>query len=394
MGQLNIYDQLRVAAGSFLSNDDIQVLSLLYQPIIGTDGFALYFALYGLLDREKMTSNHIMHKELLDILNLKLNSFLVARIKLEAVGLLRALKGENDYVYFLNAPLSSKVFMSGALGPFLYSKIGDTLFKNLYNRFSIEKIKKDEYIEITKNFDDVFESKNITINNEAFLLEKKTGKIKINNSNFDMDSFLNGIKAFIDRRRITEKFKNNILRLAYIYGFDYQEMINICMSAYNGEVIVSELLNKKSRDYYQSKNKAKTPNLVLKEVDYSNDEKVNFLLSTTPKEILETFSGMGACVSELDNINVIWEKTGWDKGVINAFILYIMKKKNGQLPSFNYLDKVASEWKRMGINDVSKASSYLETEAEPIKKVESTNEEKSSDWLDDWYKKLGELKDE
>ena len=289
MGQLNIYDQLRVAAGSFLSNDDIQVLSLLYQPIIGTDGFALYFALYGLLDREKMTSNHIMHKELLDILNLKLNSFLVARIKLEAVGLLRALKGENDYVYFLNAPLSSKVFMSGALGPFLYSKIGDTLFKNLYNRFSIEKIKKDEYIEITKNFDDVFESKNITINNEAFLLEKKTGKIKINNSNFDMDSFLNGIKAFIDRRRITEKFKNNILRLAYIYGFDYQEMINICMSAYNGEVIVSELLNKKSRDYYQSKNKAKTPNLVLKEVDYSNDEKVNFLLSTTPKEILETF---------------------------------------------------------------------------------------------------------
>lgn len=390
MGKINIYDMLRVVASSRLSSDDIEVLSLLYQPLIGNDGFALYFALINLVDRQKMTSCEMMHKELLDILNLKIQGFEIARNKLEALGLLRTLKSEKDYVYFINMPLSAKVFMSGELGPFLYTKLGDALFKKLYNSFVIEKIDRTNYIEVTHNFDDVFESNSVPLKNDELLKERKTGIIQISNANFDMDSYINGMKSFVDRRRITEAFRQSILRLAYTYGFNYQDMINVSMSAYNGEKIDMTLLKKKARDYYSEISKRKTPDLVLKETTEAScdDEKLNLVVNTTPKEILESISGMGAAVSELALINEIWEKTGWDKGIINAFVLFIMKKKDGKLPSLNYLDRVANEWKRMGIDTAWKALEYLESGGNNP----NDSQAKEEDWLDEWYKKVGEIK--
>lgn len=387
MTRINAFTTFKIILSANLSSDDIRTLSLLYSPIIGSDGLALYLALYSLVDRQKMTSELMPIKEILDIVNFKLQDFETAKNKLEALALARSFRREDEYLFYLNIPLSANVFMSGDLGPFLYSKLGEGLFRKLYKSFVIEKINRDGYQEITHSFDDVFESKNIVIRNDDLLLERKTGIVKFINADFDMDSYLNGMKTFVDRRRFTEKFKNQILRLAYTYGFDFQEMINLSVASMNGDMIDGATLNKRSREFYQNKNKIKAPSLELKTNPVDNNDGASFLDQTTPKEILESLSGMGASVAELNTINELWEKTGWDKGVINGFLTYILKKKDGKLPSFNYLDKVASEWKRMNLNTTKDVVQYLESNIDS--KEDDFLKDEKCDWLIEWYKKVG-----
>ena len=89
--KLNIYTSFS------LSNDDVQTLSLLYAPLIGSDAFSLYMYFNSLLERNKLECESLTHKDLFTIFSLKPKTFLEARFKLEAVGLLRTYYSEEEY---------------------------------------------------------------------------------------------------------------------------------------------------------------------------------------------------------------------------------------------------------------------------------------------------------
>lgn len=132
-----------------------------------------------------------------------------------------------------------------------------------------------------------------------------------------------------------------------------------------------------------------------------NDDyiKIKFLKETTPKEILEVlFEDKKARIIYLEVINEIWEKTAWDKSIINAFLLYVLNINNSMVLPTDYLYEVVSEWKEMNINTVDKAVKLLNLLNKEISKdthfeIELNNDELYlladvlREYRLDWYSK-------
>ena len=155
----DMQDSITIYASTTLNSDDVNVITLLYSPLIEADAYKMYMTLHALLNRSSLTSHTLLHKEILDILGLDSKAFAEARLKLEAIGLLSTYKNENknEYMFLLKSPLTAKGFLSdGVLGMYLYSLLGDSEFRRIQKLFQITKVDKTNYQEITASFDDVF----------------------------------------------------------------------------------------------------------------------------------------------------------------------------------------------------------------------------------------------
>ena len=100
---------------TILNDNDRRILTMLYQPIIGSDAINLYFTLWSYLDRSEIISCEWTHHHLMTSMRMKMESIVEARQKLEAIGLLVTLvkKGSvNNYIYELYSPLSGKFLIT------------------------------------------------------------------------------------------------------------------------------------------------------------------------------------------------------------------------------------------------------------------------------------------
>ena len=83
---------------------DRKLITMLYQPIIGYSATSLYFTLVDDLDKRELMSEELTHHHLMSTMQLKLEDIVVARKKLEAVGLLKTYFKKdhvNNYIYLL-----------------------------------------------------------------------------------------------------------------------------------------------------------------------------------------------------------------------------------------------------------------------------------------------------
>ena len=119
---------------SILSDNDREVLIMLYEPIIGAMPINLFFVLWSYLDRMHVASREYIHEDLIKKLSINFTNFVENREKLEAIGLLKTyVKNDmvNSYVYELYAPLTPYEFFNNPiLSTLLYSSVG----KKEYNR--------------------------------------------------------------------------------------------------------------------------------------------------------------------------------------------------------------------------------------------------------------------
>ena len=86
---------------SILNNEDRTILNMLYQPIIGPLPIMLYFSLWSDLDKMNIMSDELTHHHLVSNMHLSLNEIVLARKKLEAIGLVKTYYKEgsvNNYV--------------------------------------------------------------------------------------------------------------------------------------------------------------------------------------------------------------------------------------------------------------------------------------------------------
>ena len=87
---------------SILNNEDRTILNMLYQPIIGPLPIMLYFSLWSDLDKMNIMSDELTHHHLVSNMHLSLDEIVLARKKLEAIGLVKTYYKEgsvNNYVY-------------------------------------------------------------------------------------------------------------------------------------------------------------------------------------------------------------------------------------------------------------------------------------------------------
>lgn len=364
-----------------LSNDDVNVVSLLYAPLIGSDALMLYLGLTSLLERNNLKSEDIIHQDLFDIYSFTPQSFMKARIKLEGIGLLITYQNDNSYIYVLCPPLTAKNFIKDAtLGLYLYSKIRPETFDFIYNHFKIEKIEKSKYTNITKAFDEVYASKidnDKTFEKFQYILGRKPSpSIKIKGNSFDFNNFLSEINRGFLETGVTKNFQDQIINLAFVYGFDENEMISLYNDSINRSGFYDyRLLKKKANIYFNYKRNMKAPQLIEKDNDVAKEYEsmIEYLDKSSPSEILNDVVP-GYPLHFLDTVNEIYAEINLPRGVLNCMILKVLKDKSGDLPNVKYFKKVSESWVKDNVFSTSDAIKYITTMPE-----EAINKKKPED---------------
>ena len=362
----DVQSKMTIMSSFTLSNDDVSSLSLLYAPLIGSDALLLYLAFESFLERNNLKSEDIIHQDFLEIYSLNANSFLKARYMLEGIGLLNTYTKDNSFIYVICPPLTPKNFLKDVtLGLYLYSKVRKETFDLICKHFKIERVDKANFENITKSFDEVFDSKvdsSVTYEKFQYILGKNPSKrIKLSKENkIDFDEFAKNINLDFLETGITEQFKTQIITIAFVYRFDVSDMISLFNDSINKSGLYDyRLLKKKANILFNYKRNMKGPILESKDtIEVSDNELINYLNNISPSDFLEDIIP-NYPPKYLDIINDIYINIELPRGVLNCMIMKIVKEKGGELPSLKYFQKVSESWIKDNIFSTDAAIKYV-----------------------------------
>ena len=395
-------DTYVVVNKTILHNEDRKIITSLYLPIIGTDAVMLYFTLWADLDNSEILSSEFSHQKLVSSLRITINELQTSFDKLEAIGLIKAFIKEgnvNNYIYEIFSPVSASEFLSHPiLNIVLYSNVGKREYDNLVKAFKIPRLNTSNYKDITKSFNDVFESTSMTSYDLSLEDIRKYNKLKLNiNSNFDFNFLMNSMPKNIDVNRIfTREIKELIINLSFIYDIDAIKMSNIVKGCFNERgTINKEELRKSARNFYQFDNGGNLPTIVSncqpeylrKPIgDTSKRAKMIYTFETiSPKELLVSKNkGNEPTRRDLRLIEDLLLDYNLKPGVVNVLVDYILNINDKKLTRA-LVETMAGEWQRKGIETVEDAMSLCEKEHKKRNKKttqEKYNNAKTPDWFD------------
>ena len=407
MREINILpaDTFVVVNRTILSDNDRKIISMLYQPIMGSIATSLYYTLWADLNKSELLSNEYTHHHLMTSLRIKMDAIITARKKLEAIGLVKTFikKGEsNSYVYELYSPISaSEFFNHPILNIVLYNNIGKKEYEDLLSYFKVPRINLSSYEEITCKFSDVFESVPATgyDNLNEDLRVNKTGIISIDES-FDFDLLISSVPSgIITQKTFSREVKRLINELSFVYNMDALEMkSSILNSIKENGLIDKNLLRRNVRNYYKYQNENKLPSLIYKnQPEYlknpisSDDKRAKMIYvfeNITPYNFLKGRSnGAKPSSRDLSLLESLLTDFKLNPGVVNVLIDYVLKINNKKLTR-SYIETIASQWKRLGIETVLEAMKAAEKEyKKSIKQENQVRNSKSTkeDILPDWF---------
>ncbi len=395
-------DTYVVVNKTILHNEDRKIITSLYLPIIGTDAVMLYFTLWADLDNSEIISSEISHQKLVSSLRITINELQTAFDKLEAIGLIKAFIKEgnvNNYIYEIFSPVSANEFLSHPiLNIVLYSNVGKREYDNLVKAFKMPRLNTSNYTDITKSFNDVFESTSMTSYDLSLEDIRKYNKLKLNiNSNFDFNFLISSMPKNLDTNKMFSKdIKELIINLSFIYDIDAIKMANIIKVSLNENGTINrENLRKNSRNFYQFNNGGLLPTIVdnnqpeylRKPIgDTSKRAKMIYTFETiSPRELLiNKNNGNEPTRRDLKLIEDLLVDYKLKPGVVNVLLDYAINVNNKKLTR-GFVETIAGEWQRKGIETVEDAMNNCEKvhkkTARKNYKDENVNM-KTPDWFD------------
>lgn len=407
MKEINILpaDTFIVVNRTILSENDRKIISMLYQPIIGSIATSLYYTLWADLDKAEILSSEYTHHHLMSSLRIKMEHIVIARKKLEAVGLVKTYVKKSDvnsFVYELFSPISaSEFFNHPILNIVLYNNIGKKEYENLLKYFKVPRINLSSYEDITSSFDSVFDSAPGTVydNLNEDLRVNKTGDIKIDNT-FDFALLISSVPSgVITNKTFSKEVKELINNLSFVYNLDEMEMKSSILSSIKENGLIDKVaLRKNVKNYYKFSNENKLPKLVYKsQPEYlkspvgseSKRAKMIYVFeNTSPYNFLRGRSnGAKPSTRDLGILESLLNDFKLNPGVVNVLIDYVLKINNKKLTK-NFLEAIASQWKRLNIETVEEAMKAAEKEYKKMKKLnempkgQSMGKENLPEWFD------------
>ncbi len=376
-----------------ITEEKVKILTNLYQPIIGFSAVSLYLTLFYDLNNQKVASEEYSHHHLMTSMQLRLDSILDARRKLEGIGLLKTYlkKGEIDtYIYILFSPISAYEFFNHPiLNVVLYNNIGAVEYEKLKNFYKAPRITLKDYQDITLSFEEVYTSNtntNLLFNNKDIQDDRKLNlEIK---SNLDIDLLISSIpKRLINEKCFNEDTKDLILSLAYIYKIDNLGMQGLVRNSLNeGGFIDKKELRESCRNYYQFENNGRLPTLIYnKQPEYlktplGSDSKLAKMIymfeNTSPYDFLrKSYGNTEPTNRDKKLIESLMLEQKLNPGVVNVLIDYILKINNKKLNK-DYVETIVGQWKRLKIETVVDAMEICRKEHKKFKKTILKNEYK------------------
>ena len=395
-------DNFIVVNKTVLHNSDRKILNLLYQPLVGNTAISLYFTLWSYLDKYELTSSEWSHNHILNNMMISVNEFDDARVKLEALSLLKTYVKPgtiNSYVYELYSPLSASAFINNPLlSTALYNNIGKVEYEKMISYFSLPKFNLREYEDITSKFSDVFAWSSTPINSNIIhdLKKSRYGNLEIL-TDIDINVILSLIpEDILSSKSITKEVKELIYKVSYIYNYDNDNMVELIRNSINeNHRIDKKLLLENANKYYSFENMGKLPSLIYKNqpeylrkntLDNSNRSKMIYMFETTsPYDFIRSKYKVGNPTrNDLSILAYLLVDLNLKPGVVNVLVDYVLKINNNKLTKA-YIDTIASQWSKSNIETVEDAMKLAETEykkRKPVKKEIKETKKATPKWLD------------
>lgn len=378
-------DTYTVINKSIITDQDKKIVSMLYQPIIGYAATSLYYTLLSNLQEQELMSEDQTHHHLMSTMQLKLEDIVIAREKLEAIGLLKTYMKKdniNQYVYCIYSPLQAAEFFNHpVLNIVLYNNIGKKEYEKVLSYFKIPYVNLKDYEEVTASFDEVFKTARGTmLETEEDLTKRDSNNIEINKE-VDFNLILSGIpEKQINEKCFNEETKNLINSLSYIYHIGSLEMQGLVRNSLNERGFVDKtLLRKSCRDYYQFENGGNLPTLIynkqpdfLKKPEGDNSKRAKMIYTfenITPYQLLKAkYKGAEPTDRDKRLVESLLIDQKLNPGVVNVLISYVLKTNNEQLKK-SYVETIAGQWKRSNVETVEEAMKIAEKYHKKMKKM-------------------------
>ena len=389
-------DKYLVINRTILSDQDRITLISLYEPIIGATAVGLYLALWNDLDGPMIKSIDHNHHHLMTLLKTSLEEVKKSREGLEAMGLLRTYYKEgdiNEYVYELYSPLSPVEFFNNAIyNVVLYNNVGKQEYDNLVKRYQKTQIDLDDYKDITKKINDVYESTDIK-SPENIRFKNVLG---INSDNIiDFDFIISSLpKGLIKATTFTLEVRKLINQLSYIYNLDNIKMCELIRESISSKGVLSQSeLRKNARSMYQSEY-GTLPTLVYRtQPEYlksptgdssKRGKLIQVFENTSPYDFLKSkYNNSKPTARDLKLLESLLIDLDLKPAVVNVLVDYVLKKNNNKLTT-GFVETIAGQWKRENIETAADAMAFAEEEHRKSKKVskKKTTEKKKPEWFD------------
>jgi replication initiation and membrane attachment protein len=398
-------DSYIVINKTILTEIDTKILTMLYQPIIGTNSINLYLTLCADLDKNEFMSEEESHHHLMTSMRMRLEDIVVAREKLEAIGLLKTFYKKNDdinnYIYQLFSPISASDFFSHPiLNIVLYNNVGKKEYERIVNYFKVPRVNLSSYEDITRSFSDIFESTPGTMFENALKDIKNVHKLDINiESKIDFELLESIIPSgLLNRRTFNKDIRKLIENISYIYDLNEEQIKRIIVNSVNVNGNLDKtLFRKNARNYYQFENGGKLPSLVYQKQpeylrkpvgDESKRAKMIYVFeTTTPYNFLRNkYNGAKPTTRDLNMIENLMIDVGLKPAVVNVLIDYVMRVNDKKLNK-NFIETIAGQWKRLNIETAEDAmnQAYKETKNKntKTKKVNIKKEDVLPSWFNE-----------
>ena len=394
MKNVSLYpaDLYQVIDKSLLSEMDRLVLNMLYMPLIGSLAVSLYLKLQSEA-KDTFISGELTHHHLMTSMGTTLDNIKESRLKLEGIGLIKTYLHKadvNSYVYELYSPVSASEFFSHPIfNVVLYNNVGKSEYNRLFNYFKLPHLSLKDYEEITVPFDSVFKSRNYT------LMELSQGEVVSKNKlllkyelDFDFDLLTSSLpKDMFNEKCLNKSTKELIINLSFLYEIDPISMADIIRASLTEKGnIDKEELRKNTRKFYQFNNDNRLPSLLfksqpeyLKSASGDNTKRgriIRVFENHTPYEFLKAkYKGAKPTSRDMKILESLLQDLKLNPAVINVLIDYVLRTNNNKLVP-NYVDAIAGQWKRSGIETAGEAMEIAEKEHK--KKSKNTTKQKSS----------------
>jgi replication initiation and membrane attachment protein len=376
----------RLSIQSDLSAADFKVLALLYQPLLGLSAHSIYITFYQLLN--KTHKDTYSHQEFYDLINIKKPDFISARNKLEAMNLLVVYEKDEHFLYMMKTPLTAKQFLVDTVfGSYLRSEIGEKNLNFIASLFKLDQPSMEGYANVTKSFDELYEFKSLNLLSINHPLQGRThnGGSHIHYT-FNYEAFIELIPERLKNSQLlTDKFKETINKIAFVYQFDISDMATIYENAAKPKTPVNfEQLNFKARMHYEDKHQT----LTIKQKELSKPHVID---QVPPQVIIQKYAKTDQQGIALSVATQLLERNSVDPGIINVILMLVLKHKQGIMPNINYMEKVLHDWLSKGImttQDALNFSENLETKYDSRSNNKKKTTVSEPDWLDSYITDL------
>ncbi len=373
---------------SDLSTSDFKVLSLLYQPLLGMQSYALYTTFYQMIHQDNIET--LTHQILFDLLDLKQTEFLKMRYKLEALNLMETYQKADEYIYLLKTPLTAKQYLTDTVfGSYLQSEIGDKNLNILVEMFKKETPDLNGYDNKSKTFDALYEFKQLGLLKVDDELEGRLQNKGLSiQSEFDFNAFVEALPERLKNSSLlNKKLVETLEKIAFVYQYDIMDMVEVYKLASTSKQNLNyQVLNFKAKQYFEQKNQV----LTIKEK--SNSE-VDLIEKAKPYDIIQKFAKVNQQGIALSTAFQLLERNQVEPGIINVILMLVLKNKDGILPHINYLETVLNDWLNKGIQTTEDAIAYASKLETTFEKKTKDKPKKSGepDWMDDYMKRIAEM---